>query len=153
MILYQFSPEMKLRRKKAQEAISLAMESQWDEAIEVNRQIIDLFPDDIEAHNRLGKALFEKGNLVGARAAFQKTLELAPNNSIAQKNLKRLSNLKRRSRPQPKKVQRLTPHLFIEESGKTAVTPLVGVASQDRLVQLLAGDPVALKYSRQFANG
>lgn len=144
MILYQSTPEAKLRREKAQEAISLAMESQWDKAVEVNSEIIHLFPDDLEANNRLGKAFFEKGNLIGARAAFQRTLELAPNNSIARKNLNRLANLKKQSRTQPKKVRRLTPHLFIEESGKTVVTALLGVVSQERLVQLLAGDPVTL---------
>jgi len=46
----------RLRRKASQEAISLAMQSLWQEAVAVNESIIELFPTDIDAYNRLGRA-------------------------------------------------------------------------------------------------
>ena len=44
------------------------MESRWQEAADTNRSIIELFPEDIEASNRLSKALPELGDYPQARA-------------------------------------------------------------------------------------
>ena len=59
MTLHQAEYRSKLRKEKAKEAIALAMENRWEEAAETNRAILELFQDDIEAQNRLGKAYFE----------------------------------------------------------------------------------------------
>ena len=80
MALYQSEQRSKVRRDKSREAISLAMESRWQEAADTNRSIIELFPEDIEASNRLSKALLELGDYPQARAAFSRSLELSPSN-------------------------------------------------------------------------
>ncbi len=49
----------KLRREKSKEAVSLALKGLWEQAAEVNREILELFPEDVEAWNRLGKAFLE----------------------------------------------------------------------------------------------
>ena len=69
------------------QAVALAMESRWEEAVEVNRAILDDFPTDLETCNRLGKALSELGQNVEARKAFERALSISPNNPIAKKNL------------------------------------------------------------------
>ena len=55
--------EDKSKTKKSQTkmAVALAMERRWEEAAGVNRAIIEDFPDELEAYNRLGKALSELG--------------------------------------------------------------------------------------------
>ena len=85
-----------VKRDKSKEAIALALASRWEEAVALNYEIIAAFPRDIEAHNRLGKALSELGHYKAAKDAFRKTLEISPANSIAKKNLQRLDPLGRR---------------------------------------------------------
>ena len=147
MTLYQAEEERtKLRREKTWEAIALATNQRWEKAAAVNRYLIDLFPDDVEAYNRLGKALSELGDYRESANAFQKALELAPNNAIARKNLERLARLKD-SPLQPKSAPKVTPHIFIEESGKTALTLLQNPPGQEMLAHLSAGDFIKLQSS------
>ena len=79
------------------------MEGRWDEAIVANKSIIEIFPNDINAYNRLGKALTEVGLYSQAREAYSEALKIDPKNSIASRNLRRLSLLKEAQKEQKKK--------------------------------------------------
>jgi len=138
----QAEDKTRMKRVRTEQAIQLAMQSRWDEAIAANRQIIAAFPDDAGAYNRLAKALSETGKIKEAREAYQKTLELEPTNNIARKNLERLAAAK--AKAEPDKAQQVDTSLFIEEMGKTGVTR---IRPQDLklLATLSAGDEVALK--------
>jgi shikimate kinase len=46
----------KLGQQLSEEAVELAMRGQWEEAVVVNKDIIERFPGDVSAYNRLGKA-------------------------------------------------------------------------------------------------
>ena len=48
-------------QRYAKEAIALAMQGRWEEAVAANRAILELFPEDVDAYNRLGSALMELG--------------------------------------------------------------------------------------------
>ena len=72
-------------------AIDQALASQWEEAVVTNRNILNFFPNEAEAYNRLGKAYSELGRYSEARLAYTQTLKYSPNNTIAKKNLDRLS--------------------------------------------------------------
>lgn len=67
-------PEERLRAKRhsTERAIALAMASRWEEAAKVNRELLELFPDDVDAQNRLGKALTELGRFGEARYAYSR---------------------------------------------------------------------------------
>jgi hypothetical protein len=134
----------RLRRQRAEQAIQLAMQGQWEEAANVNRIIIDVFPNDVDAYNRLGKALTELGRYAEAREAYGKALGLDPHNSIAQKNLARLSSLGEVAAPRAEAGTKLSPQLFISETGKTGVTALVRPAAEVA-ARLTAGDEVFLR--------
>src|SRR4051812_39066483 len=82
-----------LRRQRQERAIKLAMESKWEEAAQENETILQVFPRDVDAHNRLGKALTELGRYNDAREAYGRALQLDANNIIARKNLQRLETL------------------------------------------------------------
>ena len=112
----------RLRRVLPERAIALAMQSRWAEAVEVNRAILALEPNDADAYNRLGKAQLELGNYRDAYEAYKRAVELAPGNAIAQKNMNRLAPLAQQSGPAPKRPatrpgERLNPQTFIEETG------------------------------------
>lgn len=141
----QEDEKTKLKRVREKEAIALAMQSRWKEAIAVNRALLKLFPTDVEAYNRLGRASMELGEYAEAKQAYSQALELDPNNSIARKNLRRLSHL---SEAQPVSIEdqhRLAPHLFIEEAGKTGVVNLVHLAPRVVIAKMSAGAQVNLK--------
>jgi len=148
MVYYQLSEKAKLRRHRTNEAIALAMQSRWDEAAAVNKAIIEMFPDDADAYNRLGKALTQMGKYAEAKEAYRRALEIEPTNSIAKKNLDRLSHLSETGRSQ-KGGKQVSAHLFIEEMGKTEVTNLHQIAPKGVLAKLAAGDPVNLKAKGQ----
>src|ERR1051326_7336554 len=118
-----FPTEDKLRQKrtKSEQAISLAMKNRWDEAAQVNREILDIFPNEVDAYNRLGKALTELGRYGEARDAYAQAVKLDPLNGIATKNLQRLGKLavEGSAAPAPSPVD---PRVFIQARGKTDVT-------------------------------
>src|SRR5579863_7621320 len=89
------SAEEKARLKKqwTDLAIQQALASQWEEAVVTNRNILNLFPTEPDAYNRLGKAYSELGQYTQARQAYTQTLKYSPNNTIAKKQLDRLSLL------------------------------------------------------------
>jgi tetratricopeptide (TPR) repeat protein len=141
---HPLAEKVRLKQQWSAEATALALNSRWEEAAAANRSIIELFPDDIEAHNRLGKALTELGRYAEAWEAYNRVLEIDPCNIIADRNLSRLSQLKQ-ARPEPKKTQELDPSLFVEEAGKTALVKLHRPAPKEVLTRMSAGDQVYLR--------
>jgi tetratricopeptide (TPR) repeat protein len=139
----------RLRRKASQEAISLAMQSRWQEAVTVNQNIIELFPTDIDAYNRLGRAFMELGELAKAKEAYSKGLKLDPNNAIAQKNLQRLSLLPVSKVKVKEERREVSPDLFIGEMGKAGVVNLQNLAPAKVLARMAAGNQVYLKVKGQ----
>ena len=144
MTLHPAEYRSKIRRQRSKEAIALAMENRWEEAVAINRSILDLFPEELEAHNRLGKAFFELGEYDEARAAFAKALQLSPSNVIARKNLDRLTLL-RKDTQLPKKGPKLSLQHFLEESGKTGIAVLEHLAGKETLAKMTAGNTVTLR--------
>ncbi|MBI2862364.1 MAG: tetratricopeptide repeat protein [Chloroflexi bacterium] len=133
----------RLRRLRDQ-AIRLAVENRWEEAIDVNRAILSENPKDVDAYNRLGKALSELGRFREAREAYERALALDGNNIIAKKNLARLANVAVEAAP--KKVKEsIDPRLFLEEAGKTGVISLTNPASREVLAELTVGELLQLQ--------
>jgi len=145
MAVFQSEDRMRLKRIKAEQAIAFAMKNRWAEAADVNRRILELFPTDVDSHNRLGKALMELGQLSDARASYEEALRLDPTNTIAQRNLQRLEKLIQEGQAAAPPPSRVDPSLFIEESGRTVVTSLVDVAAPEEIARLTPGDTMDLE--------
>jgi hypothetical protein len=130
----------------ATRAVSHARSGQWEDAGKANREIIALSPGDIEAHNRLGKALSELGRVKEAIAAFQRAIDLQPANVIAGRNLARLKQLAgtaadvARVAPAPK----ANPVAFMTARGSAVLTELRKPASSQARATASAGSRVAL---------
>lgn len=146
MEIHQLEHKTKLKRDKSNQAISLATQGRWDEAATVNQELLDVIPDDVEALNRLGKALSETGRYSAARKSLERALELSPSNAIARKNLDRMAGLKdaTTSKKSASKSAKLAPQVFIEESGKSTTTNLLGLGAASVLSQFTSGDTVEL---------
>jgi tetratricopeptide (TPR) repeat protein len=135
---------IRLKQQRSQEAIDLAMQGQWQEAVDINKEIIESFPDDVDTYNRLGRAYMELGNYAQARESYSRAVELDPYNAIANRNLRRLSDLKE---PVGVEVEtgKVEPHQFIEEIGKAGVINLYDLAPKETRARMVAGDKVNLK--------
>lgn len=131
-----------MRRRRTEEAIRLAMQGRWQDAVDANRGILDLFPNDVDAWNRLGKALSELGRNQEAMEAYRKALTLEPGNQIARRNLDRLAAAAPAAPPAPA-APRVGPEIFLEETGKTGVTTISGVSTA-LAARLRPGDVVRL---------
>lgn len=126
------------------EAVQLAVDARWEEAVELNEFIIQSFGADEGSQNRLGKALTELGRLEEAKAAYDASLALNPMNPVARKNatkLESLMNAKDILKGGPIKVDL---NLFVEEMGKTTTTTLRS-AAEDVCSKVAAGDVAELR--------
>jgi len=143
---YQPEERERLRRRYNEQAIALALKSQWEEAVEVNQKLLALIPQDLSTLNRLGKALSELGRFGEAKQAYAGALEVDPANNIARKNFERLSQLAETDPDAAVSAshERIDPRLFIEETGKTGFTQLVELAPREVIARLTAGDQVYL---------
>lgn len=135
----------RIRRQLSRDAINLAMESRWEEAVALNKSIIESFPTDIDAYNRLGRAFMELGEIAQAKEAYRKALELSPHNAIAKKNLSRLSLLSETPEAAKGGPHKVAPQLFIGEMGKSGVVNLQNLAPKEILAKMAAGEEVYLK--------
>ena len=143
------SAEEKARLKKqwTELAIQQALSSQWEEAVITNKNILNLFPAEPDAYNRLGKAYSELGQYAEARQCYSQTLKYSPDNTIAKKNLERLSQLQEEPVQIHAGSERIDPRLFIEETGKTGMTDLINISPSSVLAKVGVGDKVQLYVS------
>jgi len=142
-MVYQAEDRAKVRRQQTELAIQRAMQGRWEDAVNINRYLITIFPSDVDAYNRLGKALTELGRYSEAREAYSRALELDSHNAIARKNLSRLATLGEEAAPR-ESVQKLSPQMFIEEMGKTGITTLIR-PNMDVVARMTTGDQVFLR--------
>ena len=142
---YQEEEQVRLRRQGSKQAIALAMQGRWREAIAVNKNLIESFPSDVDAYNRLGKAYMELGEYSQAREAYERAIEIAPYNTIARKNLRRLAHLGETLVGPERDSHKVEPQHFIEETGKAGEVDLYHLAPPEILATMVAGDRVYLK--------
>jgi len=129
----------------SQEAIKAALANDWERALKLNEGLLKKYPDDINIMNRLARSLGETGKVSQARKLYQDVLKLDPYNSIAEKNLHRLSTLRRFGRDENKNnANQLRADVFLEEPGKTIVVSLTDTAMSKILADLQTGDNVNL---------
>src|SRR5258708_17141573 len=115
-------------RAFADKAVQAALEADWPQAVELNTKILAANADDLEARNRLGRALLETGKLEEAKASYAEVIKAEPNNPIALRNVARLTTViehKTKTNPTKSKTQ---PRLFIEDMGKTGILRLINPA-------------------------
>ena len=136
----------KSRKQLVEVARRAALAGEWDEAITINKLLLERTPRDANAHNRLGRAYLQSRDFTTAYDEYSAALRIDPANMIARRNLQRLEHLRRRpiSEESPGPIIPRT-GAFIEEVGKTWVDELVSAVSVDRLSEVLSGEKLGLK--------
>ncbi len=124
------------------QAIDAALNSNWDVALKINKQIIKADPQNVDALNRQARVYMEmgKGNL--AKKYYSEALKFDPYNPIAIKNLKIIKSFKPNGVeyvPGTNGYSRLSPSLFLQEPGKTKIVSLLKVAEPQKLSQAFCG--------------
>ena len=142
---YQEEDRARLKRHSSRQAITLAMQGRWREAIAANKSLLESFPSDVDTYNRLGRAYMEIGEYATSRESYEKALKLDPYNTIAQKNLDRLVHLKETKTTVSDDSHTVEPHQFIREVGKAGVINLWNLAPPEVLARIVAGDKVNLQ--------
>lgn len=131
----------KMETSLAQKAISLALQGKWDDAIKVNREILEVNSQDSEALNRLARAYSEVGEIGKARQTAQKVLKIDPVNTIA---LRCLDKWKVSGKIKKDTNQTVLADAFLEESGKTRLIELLNIGDKKLFVNLDAGEETKL---------
>ena len=73
-------------KKQVEFGISVAQRGLWREAIYRWERAVQIDPTYAEAHNNLAIAYEHEGELDKARTAYEKALELQPNNTFIKQN-------------------------------------------------------------------
>ena len=135
----------RIKRDLSRDAIGLALQGEWEQATEVNHAILELFENDVDAMNRLGKALMELAKFTEARDVLDRVVQIAPYNTIAKKNLARVVQLENAPVP-AKQVRKIgsVPQFFIEDSGKSGTTVLQKTVTGQVVARVAPSDPVDL---------
>jgi hypothetical protein len=135
---------LRLKQQRSKEAIDLAMQARWQEAVTINKEIVQDYPDDVDAYNRLGRAYMELGKYKQALEAYKSAVKLDPYNAIANRNIRRLNDIKDTDRTEVE-TEKVEPQQFIEEIGKAGVVTLNDLAPKEKRARVVAGDRVVLK--------
>ena len=146
MALPEADTTTRQRRQLGEQAIAHATQGEWEAAVETNRELLELGPD-IDAYNRLGKALAELDRAAEALEAYEQALERDATNRIAQRNVERLRVLIAADKPVQDgkgRTDKAPATLFIEEMGKTGRARLINLAAPRVLAPLSPGDAVEL---------
>ncbi|MEI8165869.1 MAG: hypothetical protein WCG26_05800, partial [Chloroflexales bacterium] len=140
--------KQRIKRKLQEKAVELAAMNRWDEALESNRQILQL-GEDTDTYNRIGKALMELGQFTESHEAYLHTLRLIPTNSIGRKNVARLEALLARGygsgQVNRKARQQVDLRMFITETGRTAITALIDVPRSPAVDALVTGEKMTFR--------
>ena len=124
-----------------QQAIEAALDSNWKMALKLNKQIIGLEPQNVDALNRQAKAYMELGKANLAKKYYSEALKFDPYNPIASKNLKIIKSFKNNGQQKIIEGQktRLSATLFLQEPGKTKIVNLLKVTEPQKLSKAFCG--------------
>jgi len=132
----------------SQLAIDAALDSRWEEALKLNRKIIKVDPQNVDALARLARVYMEQGRLNLAKKYYLEVVKIDPYNPIALKNLKIIKSFKVNGQTNGvihlNHLGKLSASLFLQEPGKTKIVNLLHVAEPQKLSQTYCGMPVDL---------
>lgn len=121
-------------------AIDAALEGRFKDALKLNKKILRLDSQNVDALARLARAFMELGRFNLAKRYYSQVLKYDPYNPIAVKNLKIIKGFKVNGHPQASDgQQKLTSALFLQEPGKTKLVNLLKVAEPSKLSRVFCG--------------
>lgn len=128
------------------QAIQTALKGNWEEAVVLNKSLVEENPGDIDALNRLALAYLIIGKTKEAKSTYLKVVGLDPLNAIAIRNLRKLKE-KNTKATNGNSLIRIN-NEFLEEPGKTKVVELVNIAQPKVTEALSTGQSLDLSVKR-----
>lgn len=132
-----------------QQAIEAAMDSNWEQAVALNKKITKLMPEEIAAFQRLGYALLQTNKLKEAAKQFKMVLKLQPKNNIAEDHLEKIKILLEKKKERHTHATKYNSELFLDIPGKTRTVNLVKLGKKEDLAGLNVGEEIMLKEKRR----
>lgn len=127
-----------------QQAIDAAVNNDWKEAININKNIIKIDKVNIDALLRLAFANFQMNKIEEAKKYYKKSLKFQPGNRVAFENLERIKIITAKMSKKHKPSLTLDPNLFLEVPGKTKSVSLVNLGQKNIIAQLSISQEVYL---------
>lgn len=126
-------------------AIKAARENNWEEAIRLNKSIVDENEQDTSALNRLGFCYLQTNALKKAKTAYQRVIDIDKYNTIAKKYLDVIAVNGTQSDEHTVSIPTtMFQENFIDEPGKTKTVQLCRVADPSALTRTAIGTPCTL---------
>ena len=131
--------------KLARKAIAAAIANDWKHALELNKEILEKFPQDINSLNRASRALIESGEIDRAKKVSTQVLDIDPLNTIALKCIQKCDALSELDDlPSNGSSSNNVEQEFLEEPGKTKIVYLINLCEGQVLARLNTGEVVGL---------
>jgi tetratricopeptide (TPR) repeat protein len=129
-------------------AIQAMLHGDWENAVTLNKELIEEDPKDIDSLNRLAYVYSILGKIQNAKATYKNVLKIDPLNQIATRNIKKLTEMKPKEIVKSLSSVKGMRNVFLEETGKTKVISLVNTA-QPKITSLLStGQSVVVTIKR-----
>jgi len=126
------------------QAIDAALKNNWEKAAELNLQILEKAPKDLEAKIRLGRAYIQTANFSKAIKIFEEVLKADPINPIAKKNIK----IARERRIDKGTNGNLTAKALVKEPGTTVEARFEITNRKLKMENFTSGDELKLKIKK-----
>lgn len=126
-------------------AVKAALNTDWDNAVLLNKKILKIDSDNIEALLRLSYAFFSKSDLVSAKKIARQVIKRDDSNKVAKKLIEKCDMGKKvNGRHTPVKTNLKA---FSVNYGNTKLVKLVLVAPTSTLITLIPGESLDLVIS------
>lgn len=124
-------------------AIKSAQEERWDDAKQLNLEILEQDPNNIGALNRLGFTYLQSSETKLAKEVYERVLAIDKANAVAKKYIEIIK------KKQPVKLPKALKHNeYIDEPGKTRSVVLTRLAGSDVVQELSIGSDCVLEASK-----
>jgi tetratricopeptide (TPR) repeat protein len=129
----------------SKKAIDAALKAEWAEAIDLNSQILDKNPGNLDAKIRLGRALIQTRRFDKAKKIFREVLKVDPINSVALKNF----DLAKRGRAETKGQVQIDTKSLLKEPGTTSEASFEITAKGITAKDFVSGENIFLKIKKK----
>lgn len=130
------------------QAVDAAISSDWEKAVMLNKKIIELNGEYLDAYLGLGFANLQMANYKESKKYYQEALKIDPNSIIAHNNIEKISILAKSGNKTSNDLP-VDPNIFMNLRGKTKVVTLLNVGKPDVLVKLSIGEKVELRIKKR----
>jgi len=139
--------EIKILEKQA---IDAAFNNNWNEAINLNKKILKIDKNNLDAILRLGFSYFQLQKFNEAKKIYQKGLKIRPNHPVILNYLQKIQAIKeKKEKNKTQKKIVFDPELFLEIPGKTKSVSLVNLGQKNILAKLSIGQALSLLIRRR----